>query len=155
MSARADSPGVAYPPPFLFAAAVLAGFLLERRWPLPMSPGVIGRLAAWTLVALSVPLTYGSISLFWRRHTSIIPNRPAGTLVVAGPYRFTRNPMYLGLTLLTVALAIFMSTWWPLVLLVPALAVLQVTVIRLEEAYLRRRFGTDYDAYARRVRRWF
>jgi protein-S-isoprenylcysteine O-methyltransferase Ste14 len=91
---------------------------------------------------------------FWRKRTSVIPFRPATTLVVAGPYRFTRNPMYLGLALFTVALALFLNTWWPIILLVPTLIVVQRFVIAREESYLHRRFGAEYDAHIRQVRRW-
>jgi protein-S-isoprenylcysteine O-methyltransferase Ste14 len=154
MTEQRDSPGVRFPPPFLYAAAVIGGFLLERRWPMPLRGGILADVLAWVLVALWLALMFGSIGLFWRRHTSIIPNRPATTLVIAGPYRFTRNPMYVGLALLTVALGIFLGTWWPTVLLAPALALIRVAVIRLEEEYLRRRFGSEYDTYTRQVRRW-
>jgi protein-S-isoprenylcysteine O-methyltransferase Ste14 len=80
--------------------------------------------------------------------------RPSSALVVSGPYRFTRNPMYLGMTLMTVAIALWLNTWWVIVLLVPALLVIQRFVIAREERYLHRRFGAEYDAYTRQVRRW-
>lgn len=154
MAKQSDSPGVACPPPFVYAAAVVGGSLLDRRWPLPLGAGILWHAIGWILVPLWLALTFGSIGLFWRRHTSIIPNRPASTLVIAGAYRFTRNPMYVGLALLTVALGIFMDTWWPIILLAPALAIIQFGVIAREEQYLRRRFGAEYDAYTRQVRRW-
>jgi protein-S-isoprenylcysteine O-methyltransferase Ste14 len=154
MDKQSDNPGVRFPPPVLHAAAVVGGYLLNRRWPLPIGSGLLWHLAAWLFVALYIALALGSIGLFWRRHTSIIPNRPATTLVIAGPYRFTRNPMYIGIALLTLALAIFLDTWWPIILLVPVQAILQTVVIAREEEYLRRRFGAEYDAYTRQVRRW-
>jgi protein-S-isoprenylcysteine O-methyltransferase Ste14 len=154
MSTETDSPGVKFPPPFLYAAAVVGGFLLDRRWPMPIGAGIVAHVIAWVLMALCLALTFGSIGLFWGHHTSIVPNRAANTLVIAGPYRFTRNPMYLGLALLSVALAVFLDTWWPIVLLAPALCAIRFAVIGREEEYLRRRFGADYDAYTRLVRRW-
>jgi protein-S-isoprenylcysteine O-methyltransferase Ste14 len=78
----------------------------------------------------------------------------ASALVVSGPYRFTRNPMYVGLAVLTVAVALFLDTWWPVLLLVPVLFTIQRFVIAREEKYLQRRFGAEYTAYAQRVRRW-
>jgi protein-S-isoprenylcysteine O-methyltransferase Ste14 len=99
-------------------------------------------------------LTVSSIGNFRRSRTSIIPVRPATALVIAGPYRFTRNPMYVGLAALTVALALFMDTGWPMLLLVPVLLVVRQFVIVREEEYLKRRFGADYVTYSRRVRRW-
>ena len=149
-----DSPGVRFPPPFVYAGAVLGGYLLDRGWPLPFGDGRWWEVVAAILVVGWAVLTISSFGHFWRRRTTIIPNRPANALVVAGPYRFTRNPLYLALALLTSALAIVLNTWWPVVLLVPALVIIRLTVIAPEESYLRRRFGAEYEAYMRRVRRW-
>jgi protein-S-isoprenylcysteine O-methyltransferase Ste14 len=154
MTSPPDSAAVAFPPPFLFAAAVVGGSLLNRPWPLPVHAGASWRIAAGILAALSLMLIFGSIGLFWQRRTSIIPNRPADALVVRGPYRFTRNPMYVGLALLTVALGVFLDSWWVMILLTPALAIVQLTVVAPEERYLRRRFGAEYETYMRTARRW-
>lgn len=154
MKVVSDSAGVKFPPPFVYAAAVVGGLLMNRRWPIAIGGGMLRDAIGCVLVALWLALTFGSIGLFWRRHTSIIPNRPASTLVAAGPYRFTRNPMYVGLALLTAALGILLDTWWPIILLVPALVFIRVAVIAREEEYLRRRFGAEYEAYLRQVRRW-
>ena len=154
MSDRADNPGVRVPPPLLYALAVLVGYLLNRRWPLLISGGAAVRALACLLTGVWLVLTVTSIGNFRRSRTSIDPIRPATTLVIAGPYRFTRNPMYVGLAVLTVALGLFMASWWPMVLLVPVLLVVRAFVIAPEERYLERRFGADYFAYAQRVRRW-
>lgn len=154
MSDRADSSGVRFPPPLLYAAAVAGGYLLDRRWPLPLGSGLAWRLVAWVCVAVWLLLMFGGLALFRRRHTSFIPNRPASTLVIEGPYRLTRNPMYLGMASLTVALAILLGTAWPVILLVPVLVLVRRLVIDPEEAYLTRRFGADYEQYTRQVRRW-
>ena len=111
-------------------------------------------MVAWLLVACWVGLATSSVGLFRRKQTSMIPFRPASTQVSTGPYKFTRNPMYVSLALLTLAFAFFLNTWWIVLLLVPALLIVQRFVIVPEEKYLRRRFGADYEAYARRVRRW-
>jgi protein-S-isoprenylcysteine O-methyltransferase Ste14 len=89
-----------------------------------------------------------------RAGTDPRPSRPSTAIVTSGPFRFTRNPMYVGLALLTAALGILLDTWWPILLLVPALVFIRVAVIAREEAYLRRRFGAEYEAYMRQVRRW-
>ena len=133
---------------------MLGGYLLNRRWPLPMADGTAVRVVAWAVTIAWVILTASSIGNFRRSRTSIVPVRPATTLVISGPYRFTRNPMYVGLALLTVALGLFMGTWWPIVLLFPVLLVVRLFVIAPEEQYLRRRFGADYIGYTQRVRRW-
>jgi protein-S-isoprenylcysteine O-methyltransferase Ste14 len=154
MTARSDNPGVWFPPPLWYALAVLIGVLLDRRWPLPIVAGPVTTLAGGFLVVGWIAISLPSIGRFRRSKTSIVPIRPAEALVLSGPYRFTRNPMYVSLALLTIACGLFLATWWPLVLLVPTLAIVQQFVILPEERYLRRRFGTDYEAYTRRVRRW-
>ena len=149
-----DSPGVRVPPPLFYALAVLGGYVLNREYALPVGAAVFVTVLAWTLTLACVALTVTSIGNFWRSRTSIVPVRPATALVIVGPYRFTRNPMYVGLALLTCGLALFMNTWWPILLLVPVLVVVRLFVIAPEERYLRRRFGAEYEAYMRKVRRW-
>lgn len=172
MSELPDNAGVRIPPPLFYAAAVIVGLLLDGLHSLPISTAVgsggdvgvgsgfsriagwIVLVAGWLLVAVWLYLMITSFQLFWRKHTSILPIRPATTLVVAGPYRFTRNPMYVGMALLTIAIGLFLNTWWPIILLAPTLVVVQHFVIAREESYLHRRFGAEYDAYTRQVRRW-
>ena len=154
MTARLDSPGVRMPPPALYALAVLVGYSLNRRWPLAVGDSVLVQGLAWALTLTWIALTVSSIGRFWRSRTSIVPIRPATTLVIAGPYRFTRNPMYVGLAALTIALGLFINSWWPAVLLLPVLLAVRLFVIAPEERYLERRFGAEYVAYRQRVRRW-
>jgi protein-S-isoprenylcysteine O-methyltransferase Ste14 len=147
-----DNAGVRFPPPLMYASAVFVGWLLDRQWPLPIGAASFRLVPAWALVAGWAVLTVGSVGSFRRKHTSLIPIRPATALVIAGPYRFTRNPMYVSMALLTAALGLLLNTWWPILLLIPTLIV--VFVIAPEERYLRRRFGAEYDVYTRQVRRW-
>jgi protein-S-isoprenylcysteine O-methyltransferase Ste14 len=154
MADRPDNPRVRFPPPLLYALAVLGGYVLNRQWPLPVGGAAFLKLLAWALTFASLALAVSSIANFLRSRTSIVPVRPATALVIAGPYRFTRNPMYVAMAALTVALALFINTWWVILLLVPVLLVVRWFVIAPEERYLRRRFGADYVAYMRRVRRW-
>lgn len=150
----ADSPGVRIPPPLFYAAAVVGGWALNRRIPLPVSSALPARALAWIFVLMWAALTAASIGLFRRSRTSLIPVRPATTLVISGPYRVTRNPMYVALAFLTIGLALFINSWWPIMLLVPTLVLVQRFVIVREENYLRRRFADEYDAYRKQVRRW-
>jgi protein-S-isoprenylcysteine O-methyltransferase Ste14 len=154
MTERADNPGVRFPPPLLYVAAVVAGWLLDRQWPLSIGVATPRRALAGLLIAVAAVLIVSSFQSFWRKHTSAIPIRPATALVIAGPYRFTRNPMYVSLALLTVALGLLLNTWWVIVWLIPALILIRFFVIAPEERYLRRRFGAEYEAYTRQVRRW-
>jgi len=154
---RPHGPGVHFPPPFLFVAGFIAGLLLQRAWPLPLILG--GRPfpvlpLAWILVALGCGLVAWAIFLFRRVRTSVMPNRPAASLVFEGPYRFSRNPMYTGVTAIYVGLALWRAALWPVVLLPAVLFLLWWIVIRKEERHLAETFGDDYADYRRRVRRW-
>jgi protein-S-isoprenylcysteine O-methyltransferase Ste14 len=152
MTDKADSPGVKFPPPFLFAAGILAGWLINK-WmalSLPAMPPLLG----WALIAAGVLLALSAVSLFFRARTHLIPNRPANSLVVAGPYRFTRNPMYVSLTAVYLGVCVLMQSLWALALLPLVLVTIYRSVIAPEEAYLGRRFGSEYAQYQQRVRRW-
>jgi protein-S-isoprenylcysteine O-methyltransferase Ste14 len=145
---------VRFPPPIVYATAIAGAALLRRVVPLAIGRGTWRPLTAWMLVGLAAVLMAHSVTSFWTRHTTLIPNRPASALVVAGPYRVTRNPMYVAMALLTAGAGLWLNTWWAFALLAPVLLIIDRYVIAREEAYLRRRFGADYEAYARRVRRW-
>lgn len=150
-----DHPGVKFPPPFIYAIGVLLGAWLDHTVPLFTYPAGPARLIAVGCGVLWLVLTASAIGLFRRAHTSIIPIRPANALVAAGIYRFTRNPMYLGLVFLYLAVTLWFGLTWPLILLPVVIACIQVFVITREERYLERRFGQSYLDYQSRVRRWF
>ena len=155
MADRADSPGVHIPPPLFYVAAIGGGALLRRYMPLTIGGGAPRVIAAWLFVALFVVLLLWSFVWFARQKTTIIPDRPATALVLDGPFRFTRNPLYLAMALLTIGAGLWLNTWWVLILMIASIALIDRYVIAREEAYLRRRFGSEYDAYTTRVRRWF
>jgi protein-S-isoprenylcysteine O-methyltransferase Ste14 len=149
-----DNPGVHIPPPFFYIAAIGGGALLRRYAPLTIGWDAPRLIAAWAFVALFALLMAWSFLWFVRQKTTIIPNKPANALVLDGPFRFTRNPLYLAMALLTAGVGLWLDTWWVLILLVPAVVLVDRVVIAREEAYLRRRFGAEYDAFTARVRRW-
>jgi protein-S-isoprenylcysteine O-methyltransferase Ste14 len=150
----ADNPGVRFPPPIVYVAAIAGGAVLQKVQPLAIGGGAMRIVIAWACIALWAAIMLASFYSFWSRRTSIVPVRPASALVEAGPYRFTRNPMYVSLVLLSLGVGLWLNTWWVILLLVPAVVVTDRFVIAREEAYLRRRFGSAYEAYTRRVRRW-
>jgi protein-S-isoprenylcysteine O-methyltransferase Ste14 len=153
-----DSPGVPFPPPFLYAAAFLAGLALERwGWRLHVATDELRPvlvLGGWTAVAGGLAFAGWGLLTFLRARTAVIPTRPASRLVTSGPYRFSRNPMYIGLGTLYLGLAALFDVAWPVALFPLAVASLYILVIRREERYLAHAFGDEYAAYARRVRRW-
>ncbi len=155
---KQDNAGVRFPPPFLFLGGILLGWLIDRYvHPFPMHAG--GAIHPATLVGLALAMLGGALArwglrTFRRARTGIIPHHPATQLVQHGPYRYTRNPMYLGLTVAYVGFALLMNDWWTLCLLPVVLVLLWFMAIRREESYLRRAFGEEYEAYCRKVRRF-
>ena len=152
-----DVPGVRILPPILFLAVLVAAFLLQWVWSLRMVPGelvLMVRAIGMVLVVLAFALGLSAVSRFRKAGTNVSPLEPVTVLVLEGPYRFTRNPMYLGFVLLTTGVAGIANSLWPIVLLVPALVILQRGVIEPEERFLERKFGAEYRVYKARVRRW-
>lgn len=151
-----DSSGVRFPPPLVYAIALGAGFLLQHLHPLPILPAKRGlaRAAGIALMAAWAALSFAAIRLFRRAGTSINPIRPTTTLVQEGPYRISRNPLYLGLAMFCAGLAFFWNALWPVVFLAPTLVVVDRVIIRREERYLEEKFGETYRCFRRRVRRW-
>jgi len=150
-----DHAGVVLPPPLIYVAFFLVGLVLGRYVPLPRLPLVMERRTLAAVLLFSwVILTIWSFRRFWVSGTSIVPVRPATTLVIEGPYRFTRNPMYLGLLLLYTGAACWFGLVWPLLLAPALVVVMDVSVIGHEERYLTRKFGDQYRRYQTDVRRW-
>ena len=151
-----DGPGVWFPPPFVYAGFAALAWWLDRRWPLRPPEALVPVLdaAGLVLIAAGVLLDYSSLLLFWRERTSALPFRPAKAFVARGGYRFTRNPMYLGLTLLVVGLGLLVERLGLVPAALAAALVIDRFVIPREEAHLEARFGASYRDYQRRVRRW-
>jgi protein-S-isoprenylcysteine O-methyltransferase Ste14 len=156
--ARQDSPGIRVLPPLVALACFGLGGLADRLWPWPLaeSGAALERLR-WTglaVIAAGVALDLWSLGLFARHRTSALPFRAASAFVARGPYRFTRNPMYLGIALQLAGAGLALGRTWILLAAPLAAAVLDRYAIPREERYLERRFGETYLAYRRRVRRW-
>ena len=149
-----DNSSVRIPPPLVYFAAIAVGYWLRGRYPLAFVPAGLAQPVGAALVVLGVALAIAGAVTFQRAGTSPNPTKPSTTVVMHGVYRFTRNPMYLGMTVLTLGAAVWLNTAWILILLVPAQAVMRWHVIAREEAYLEAKFGEPYREYKRRVRRW-
>jgi len=149
--------GVYFPPPFIFIIGLVAGWVVDRYWhalPLASFAGPALKPSGWILLALGVILAGWGMATFRRAKTAVNPHRSASQLVTHGPYRFTRNPMYTGLTLQYLGGTTLLNSAWPIILLPIVLIVLIRRVISREEAYLNQAFSADYAAYSARVRRW-
>ena len=149
-----DSPGVRVPPPLIYLAGFAAGLGIERIAASPEPPAPL-RIAAGTAgVAVLVGLDTTATVRFMRRHTPLNPARPARTLVTDGPYRFTRNPMYIGMAGAYAGAAVATRALWALAFLPAVVLTVDRLVIPREERHLAARFGTEYERYRERVRRW-
>lgn len=146
-------------PTAAFAGAFVVGGLIEILAPvaLPAPPEVVTAMA-WSgalLFAGGAWLTLRCLALFRHRETGIMPDQAARCVVSAGPYAWSRNPMFVGFIVMYVGASLFIPSIWPLFLLPAAISVTAATVVRREEEYMRGMFGQEYDAYAARVHRWF
>jgi protein-S-isoprenylcysteine O-methyltransferase Ste14 len=149
--------GVRFPPPLLFVTGFLASWILDRYWhalPLPRFAGSALEPFGLAALALGVALAGWGIMTFRRAKTAINPHHSASQLVTHGPYRFTRNPMYTGLTIAYLGGSALLDSAWPVIVLPAVILILVETVISREEMYLTDTFGAEYTGYAASVRRW-
>ncbi len=157
MAVEPDSAGVRFPPPFVYLGALLLGLAAERIVPL-RSFGIDWRLLAATgalLFVAGAALMFAAAGLFRRLSTNAPPSRPTILIVTTGPYRWTRNPMYLAMALIYASLAIGLDGPIALALLPLVLIAIRTQVIAREERYLEAKFGDEYRRYKTEVRRWF
>lgn len=152
MSARTPIGPLDLPPLWTLAAAVSA-WLLERVAPTPWPDAI----PAWTgllLIAGGVGLSIWAAATMVRARTQVLPKQQPAALVVAGPFGFSRNPIYLSDVVMVLGVAPLIGSLWPLPLAIALGALLDRRFIRGEEAALRAAFPDAFDAWARRVRRW-
>lgn len=144
------------PPPILFALPLILGLFLASRFPLVrVSEGVGGlRWLGVALIMVGAAHTFASAALFARSRTTLVPHRRASVLMTRGAYRWTRNPMYLGLTLIYVGVSALSAALWPLLFLPLPVLAMDRQAIPVEERQMEEAFGSDYTAYKARVRRW-
>jgi protein-S-isoprenylcysteine O-methyltransferase Ste14 len=150
-----SGPGVRIPPPLLYIAVLVLGILVSAAYPVHILPPAV----AWPLgiVILAAGIALGP---FWgfqtmrSADTTVRPDRAATKLVTDGPFRYSRNPLYVALTLMYAGIAIIANSLWALLLLIPVVLFMTAFVISREEAHLQRTFGEEYERYRARVRRW-
>jgi len=148
----APNPGLLRPP-LVVLAAILLGIGLNRAWSLPFMPSTLWLLGP--IVTLCAVLLYMlSFREFRAAGTSVRGNKRTTTIVRTGPYRFSRNPIYLAFILLVMGLSVWLNNLWLLVTLVPAAGLMAAVVIPREERFLERNFPDQYSSYKTTVRRW-
>jgi protein-S-isoprenylcysteine O-methyltransferase Ste14 len=149
-----DNPGVIAFPPALYAGTLLTGLLLNFVFPIGFMPrlvalalGTLAIICAGLIVILAVRAMSGA-------RTAINPSHPTTAIVSDGVFSLSRNPIYLSMTLLYIGITLLFSALWALLLLLPLLVIVQIGVVKREEIYLERKFGSEYLHYKARVRRW-
>ena len=141
-------------PPLVVLASLLSGVVLTVAWPLSYVPHVLRLPIGCLLVAMAAALFSYSIKQFRRAGTPVPGNKPTTAIVRTGPYRFSRNPIYLAFFALHLGLAILVNSLWLVATLIPTIAIIAGVVVPREERYLTGRFGAEYLKYKASVRRW-
>ena len=141
-------------PPIVYLGSIGVGLLVHLFWRVQLLRGSVGVPIGIVLVIVAVALFISSVRTFRKAGTPVPGNRPTTTIVRRGPYRFSRNPIYLAFTIFQVGLALWINSLALLLAVLPALALMAWVVIPREERYLEARFPTEYPPYKHAVRRW-
>jgi protein-S-isoprenylcysteine O-methyltransferase Ste14 len=147
---------VRFPPPLVFVGCLLAGVGLRYAVPPPTLPlaMMVSVAIGIAVLAAGLGLVASARSLFVRTGQNPAPWAPSPELILSGPYRFTRNPMYVGLTLIVFGLGVALNNVWIMLFAGVALVIVHVIAVLPEERYLSEKFGAAYDGYRRQVRRY-
>jgi protein-S-isoprenylcysteine O-methyltransferase Ste14 len=149
-----DNAGVIAFPPVLYAVTLTIGLGISFLFPISFLPRLVSLpIAALALIGAGW-LSTSAFQTMTSAQTAVDPSKPTTAIVSDGVFRFSRNPLYLSMTLLYIAISILFNALWALLLLLPLLVVMQVGVIQREEQYLERKFGNEYLSYKTPVRRW-
>ncbi len=149
-----DNPGILIPPPLTYLLLLVFGLLLDRRIHIPFLPRSIARGLGWLLLGGGVLLNGWFVFTMRRTDTPIDPRKPVSKLVTDGPFRYTRNPAYLSMTLIYAGVAVLRNALWAILFLPLVLYAIQRDQIEREERYMERVFGEAYLTYKTSVRRW-
>jgi protein-S-isoprenylcysteine O-methyltransferase Ste14 len=141
-------------PPLIYLASIATGLALHWAWPRPVLSGVPAGPLGSALVVASLVLFGYSVQRFRAAGTPVPARKPTTAIVRTGPYRFSRNPIYLAFSLLQLGIAIWVGSWWLVATLAAAIALIHYVVVPREEQYLEARFGAAYREYKASVRRW-
>ena len=154
MENHKDHASVKIHPPILLLFHLFVVFALNRLLPLSSAFPRILVWVGYTLVFIGLGLAFGAANGFMRAHTTLDPHGSVNNIVTSGPYRFTRNPIYLGFVCMLIGFPFIFKTHWGLILSPLFIMLMNTLVIQHEEAYLEKKFGDVYTSYKSRVRRW-
>lgn len=147
-------PGIRIPPPVIYLAALVIGSVLDYQWPLSPLLGS-SRYVVGPVIAITGGLIMPPVLVRFRRSgTTIDVRKPATALITEGPYRFSRNPIYVSLTLLYLGIGTLLNNAWILILVAPVFLVMNMWVVSREERHLEATFGEEFLRYKAEVRRW-
>lgn len=146
--------GIKLPPPLIFLASILLGMGIQRVVPLGLIGGGLGDVLGLLLSLAGLLLVVLTARELFKARTTIRPDRGATSLIKAGPFRISRNPIYLGFAMLQVGVGLTLDNAWILLLVGVDILLLNRFVIVREERYLEATFGPAYRDYCSRVRRW-
>ena len=149
-----DAVGFRLWPPVAIGGPLLAGALMTGAWGDPVDLGGWRIPVGWALVLFFLGWNGSALWLFGRHRTGLLPGQPTNAIIERGPFRVSRNPLYVGLLALYLGIACLTPTVWGVVLFPLAVLLILWGAILPEERYLTERFGAPYDDYRRRVRRW-
>jgi protein-S-isoprenylcysteine O-methyltransferase Ste14 len=152
--AAQDTPGVLAPPPLIFLVPIGTALLVDYLVPAVRLPGPAPPMLGWCCIILGVLLMLSAVVAMRRARTAISPYKASTALVARGPYRVSRNPIYVADALVYVGIALLMRSLLGLILLPVVVVVMNRGVIAREERYLEAKFGEEYERYKMRVRRW-
>ena len=141
-------------PPWIYLGAIALGLLLQVVWPVRLMPRVVSVPLGVTMVLVAIALFLSAVRTFRAAGTPVPGNRPTTAIVRTGPYRYSRNPIYLAFSLLQLGVACWVNSLWLLATLIPAVALMSFVVIPREEQYLEAHFPSEYLPYRAAVRRW-
>lgn len=141
-------------PPLVYLAAILLGVVIQWVEPRPLLPRSLAMPVGVSLVVIAVALFVSAVARFRAAGTPVPARQPTTAIVRSGPYRFSRNPIYLAFSVFQLGIAVWVNSVWLLATLVVAAGLMHYVVIPKEEQYLERRFGSEYLEYKASVRRW-
>ena len=141
-------------PPLVYLGSIAIGMVLHFAWPTSLLPRSVSPLFGIPVVLLAMVLFLSAVRTFRAAGTPVPGNQPTTAIVRTGPFRFSRNPIYLAFSLLQLGIALWVNSLWLVLTLLAAVAVMSLVVIPREERYLEARFPSEYSPYKAAVRRW-
>jgi len=145
---------VKFPPPLVFLLFMLLGWSAQNYWPLTITEADWLRYLGATLAVSGFMITFLISRAFKRADTSIEPWKPTSHIISKGFFAYSRNPIYSAFCLITIGVGLYLNSIWVLISFIPSAALVYQLAIKKEEAYLEQKFGDEYLAYKRKVRRW-